>query len=302
LPDARADGSPWPRISIVTPSYNQGQFIEETIRSILLQGYPDLEYLVIDGGSWDQSAEIIEKYSPFLAFWQSRPDRGQASAINEGLQRSTGEIFQWINSDDVLKLGALGCVASALAGHDAVAGGLTYFGDGDSRFEMNNRLTPCVMLLGNRGHRFLQPAVWLRREQMLKVGPLNERYRYLFDWEFMIRYLIGFPLVGYVDFDLVNFRLHRASKTVGESGQFHSDGARILLSFSDERYPRSIRAAAQRALRRLDWERKLASVRADARQPRWRRVLSTAANILLDPRVRLSRFSFGALIRIVRTR
>ena len=96
MPPVRPDGSAWPRISIVTPSYNQGQFIEETIRSILLQGYPDLEYIIIDGGSTDQSVEIIRKYEPWLTYWVSEKDRGQSHAINKGFERASGEIRGYI--------------------------------------------------------------------------------------------------------------------------------------------------------------------------------------------------------------
>jgi glycosyltransferase involved in cell wall biosynthesis len=100
LPPTRYDGSSWPRISIVTPSYNQGQFIEETIRSVLLQGYPDIEYFVIDGGSSDQSIEIIRKYERWLTYWTTEKDRGQAHAINKGFARATGQIGAYLNSDD----------------------------------------------------------------------------------------------------------------------------------------------------------------------------------------------------------
>ena len=98
---------PWPRITIVTPSYNQGQFLEETIRSVLLQGYPDLEYIIIDGGSTDNSREIIKKYEPWLKYWVSEPDGGQSHAINKGFRHGSGEVLAWINSDDIYLPGAL---------------------------------------------------------------------------------------------------------------------------------------------------------------------------------------------------
>ena len=98
MPAAAAGRGHWPRISVTTPSYQQSAYLEETIRSILLQGYPDLEYLVIDGGSTDGSVEIIKKYEPWLTYWVSKPDNGQSSAINEGWARSTGDIIAWLNS------------------------------------------------------------------------------------------------------------------------------------------------------------------------------------------------------------
>jgi glycosyltransferase involved in cell wall biosynthesis len=106
-------GIPWPRISIVTPSYQQGAFIEECMRSVLLQGYPNLEYLVMDGASRDGSPEIIARYAGRLAHWQSSADSGQGDAINRGFERASGEILGWLNSDDLLLPGALIAVARA---------------------------------------------------------------------------------------------------------------------------------------------------------------------------------------------
>jgi cellulose synthase/poly-beta-1,6-N-acetylglucosamine synthase-like glycosyltransferase len=113
LPLRRADGSEWPRLSIVTPSYNQGQFLEMTIRSVLLQGYPNLEYVVIDGGSSDGSVEILKKYDRFISYWVSEPDEGQTDAINKGLLKTDGDYLGWINSDDTYVKGSFTKVVSA---------------------------------------------------------------------------------------------------------------------------------------------------------------------------------------------
>jgi len=112
LPEKMPDGSDWPKISIVTPSYNQGQYIEETIRSVVLQGYPNLEYIIIDGGSKDKSVQIIKKYDHYISYWISKPDKGQANAINIGLELASGDIVAYINSDDFYLPGALFHVAN----------------------------------------------------------------------------------------------------------------------------------------------------------------------------------------------
>src|SRR4051794_36526007 len=111
LPETQPDGSPWPKISIVTPSYNQGHFIEETIRAVLLQGYPDIEFIIIDGGSKDNTVEILKKYAAFIAYWVSEKDNGQANALNKGFARATGQIYYWVNSDDWPEKDVFGSVA-----------------------------------------------------------------------------------------------------------------------------------------------------------------------------------------------
>ncbi|WP_316759868.1 glycosyltransferase family 2 protein [Pedobacter aquatilis] len=99
-PGSYATNITWPKLTIVTPSYNQGNFLEQTIRSVLLQNYPNLEYIIIDGGSTDNTTEILEKYSPWISYWQSEKDSGQGHAINLGFSIASGDYYAWINSDD----------------------------------------------------------------------------------------------------------------------------------------------------------------------------------------------------------
>jgi glycosyltransferase involved in cell wall biosynthesis len=119
IPDAPEVGGSWPSISIITPSYNQSQYLEETIRSVLLQGYPNMEYFILDGGSKDDSVEIIRKYEKWLAGWVSEKDAGQSDAINKGFARCSGEIFNWLCSDDVFAKGAFERVAKEFMAPDA---------------------------------------------------------------------------------------------------------------------------------------------------------------------------------------
>jgi glycosyltransferase involved in cell wall biosynthesis len=120
LPDVTPFGHQWPRISIVTPSYNQAAFLEETVRSVLLQGYPNLEYVVMDGGSTDGSVAVIKKYAKWISYWASAPDGGQCKAINEGFSQCRGDIFAWLNSDDGLCHDALRKVGLTFAANEKV--------------------------------------------------------------------------------------------------------------------------------------------------------------------------------------
>ncbi|MBC8184622.1 glycosyltransferase [candidate division KSB1 bacterium] len=183
------DGSSLPRISIVTPSYNQGQFIEETIRSVLLQGYPNLEYIIIDGGSTDNSVELIKKYEPWLTYWTSEKDRGQSHAINKGFQRVTGEIFAWLNSDDFFLPGALQRVAAefhAQNGLAMMAGeciNVDIAGVEISR-KQSNTFDPLVVLISGKP---AQPATFFHRRMLDEIGFLREDLHYPLDREYILR-------------------------------------------------------------------------------------------------------------------
>lgn len=189
LPDQMPDGRPWPVISVVTPSFNQNNFIEETIRSVLLQGYPELEYIIIDGGSTDGSMEVIKKYEPWLTYWVSEPDRGQSHAINKGWQRAGGEVLAWLNSDDTYNPDALKRAAEALQHNPAV--GMVYsdmnYIDPSSNVIYRLRSQPFEfrkLLLDNY---VTQSTVFLRREALDRVGLLDERYRLIMDHELWLR-------------------------------------------------------------------------------------------------------------------
>ncbi|RZK12551.1 MAG: glycosyltransferase [Flavobacterium sp.] len=223
-----------PKISIITPSYNQAQYIEQTIKSVLNQQYPNLEYIIIDGGSKDGTAEIIKKYEHFLTYWVSEKDNGQAHAINKGLLHCTGDIFNWINSDDFLEEGALHKVASAFKKTDIgmVGGAVQDFAeDGFKTLHINKLLSIEDMLNPIEAYLYHQPGVWLRIDVMKKTGNFREDYHYCFDQQYMLRYLQQIQEVHYIPDILAYFRLHKQSKTVSQKELFLQDFKRMYKEF-----------------------------------------------------------------------
>jgi glycosyltransferase involved in cell wall biosynthesis len=213
LPPARRDGSAWPRITIVTPSYEQGEFLEETIRSVLLQGYPNLEYFVIDGGSRDQSPDIVRNYERWLAGWVSEPDGGQANAVNKGWRQSSGDILGWLNSDDILLPGALRTIAEAFSDpHVMVTTGFRKFYDERSRFLQDGvewRTTDDTL---RYECTVAQETTYWRREILDRLGALDETYRYALDYEYWQRMLSAGYHFTVLPAYLGGFRLHDRSK------------------------------------------------------------------------------------------
>ena len=191
----------WPRITVVVPSYNQGQFIEETIRSVLLQKYPNLEFFVMDGGSTDNTVEILEKYDPWIAHWESQPDRGQSHAINKGWSRSTGAIVAWLNSDDTYTPGALSSVGKAFVGAPDCASisGHTRFeplSGGTIATKAPQPFDPAHYLRGglNPG----QPSVFLAKSTYAAVGPVDESLRLSLDRDYWIRIGLKLPMATHI--------------------------------------------------------------------------------------------------------
>ncbi len=210
------------KISIVIPSYNQGQFIEQTIESVLSQDYPNKELIIIDGGSEDDSVTIIKKYEKHLKFWTSEPDNGQAHAINKGLAHVTREIFNWINSDDYLESGALSNVAKAFEkkSETQVVCGYTrcfYEQSGETRhtYRMGLKKDATTTLLNIEMN---QPGTFYRTDVVKKLGGVNETLQYVMDDELWMRYLCtnGQKNVLLIDDLLAHFRLHNDSKSLGD--------------------------------------------------------------------------------------
>ncbi len=183
-----------PRITLITPSFNQGRFIERTLRSIHAQGYPNLEHLVIDGASTDETGDVLKKYAHYLSYWVSEPDRGQTHAINKGLTRATGEIVNWINSDDILFPGALFEVAKLWGEckptppHLIMGGAVVVNVEG----KVLNKGLPQLpddarWALAYWRVAIPQPSTFISRELFQRLGPLSEAMNFRMDWEFYLR-------------------------------------------------------------------------------------------------------------------
>jgi len=226
-----------PKITVITPSYNQGQFIEETIRSVLDQHYPALEFIIIDGGSTDGTVDVLRRYDSALAYWTSERDRGQADAVNRGFARATGELVIWINSDDLLMPGSLAAYAEAhvRAPNDVLLGDMVMF-DARGRIKtvrQTNVTFEGVVVPWLTGTTWLQPSTAVPSVIWEKAGPLDESYRYTFDREWACR-LFRIAGVTYLERETAMFRLHEDSKTVGESRDWLPEEERVTLQYLGE--------------------------------------------------------------------
>ncbi len=239
-PPQMEDGQQWPKISIVTPSYNQGRYIEETIRAVLLQGYPNLEYLVIDGGSEDQSVQIIRKYEPWLTYWTSEADEGQAHAISKGFQRATGEILAWINSDDFYEPGALQRVAYFFVGQkDLVfANGDVNQVSEDSRFRRRIfAMRPSAFFAANSGqHGWPQQGCFWLRSIYEQVSGIDPSLQFCMDKDLFIRLVRAGRGRRIPGPPLANFRFHVQAKSSLMQDTAERETAAIIAKYGQRKW------------------------------------------------------------------
>ncbi|MGV8879814.1 MAG: glycosyltransferase family 2 protein [Sphingobacteriaceae bacterium] len=229
----------WPKISIVTPSYNQGQFIEETILSVLNQNYPNLQYIIIDGGSTDDTVGIIKEYEHRINYWVSEKDSGQVEAIKKGIKKCTGNIFNWVNSDDLLAENALFEIAVSFLKNrevSVIAGGCSHFTTkiSDSQQYFVNDLTFEGLITETSW--FQQPAQWIT-ESVFKNLYLNENLNYAFDWEMILRMNLEKIDIHYLSNNLAYFRIHPQSKTSLFDLRFKDEKLSIVKSYLKTRIP-----------------------------------------------------------------
>lgn len=215
----------FPRISIVTPSFNQGKFIEQTIQSVLDQNYPNLEFIIIDGGSQDNTVEIIRKYEKHIAFWISEPDKGQTHALNKGFAKCTGEVFNWLNSDDYLAPNSLQLIGEAFQNPkvDVFSGKVNnFFDDSELTWQEQTEIIPNQKYLTLVKKCNRQPGTFFRKSKLEQIFPLPDQLNFLMDQFMWYSFILLHDIDGIHSNDeiLVHFRRHSNSKTMSNNSNF----------------------------------------------------------------------------------
>ena len=245
------------RITVVTPSFNQAQFLDQTIDSVLSQGYPNLEYIIIDGGSTDGSPDIIRRYEKHLAYWISEKDRGPADALAKGFSRGTGAILAYLNSDDIYLPGSLEAIADVMSDPAVdVAYGNMYWIDTTGCIIGEQRQTPFIpmgYLYG--GATLQQPATFWKRDLYTQCGGIDASYHFAYDTDLFVRFAVRGARFKHVNRFVASFRIHSQSKSSTEFDLCRRELERLRQAYLPFPF-HSLRARCVRAmttLRRSFW-------------------------------------------------
>jgi len=224
-----------PLVSIVTPSFNQGEFIEETIKSVLCQTYKNIEYIIMDGGSSDNTVQVLEKYSKYIK-WVSEPDKGQTDAINKGLKIAKGDYFCYLNSDDTFEIDAIDNMLKYLQSHQEVS---LVYGDADY-IDKNGGVTSAYEthewdFVKFKGHCFIcQPSTMWRKETLTTFGYFDESLHYIMDYEYWLRIANNGGLIHYFPRKISNSRLYEETKTMSCRGRVFNEIFSVTRSMFGE--------------------------------------------------------------------
>lgn len=226
------------KITVITPSYNQAQYLEQTILSVIGQEYPNLEYIIMDGGSTDNSVDIIKKHEHHLTYWQSQKDNGQGAAINAGFAMATGDILCWLNSDDMFMPGALLKIAKLFSNINKptiLFGNCLHFNEHNSRTRGSDVVKSHKELKLELCDYIIQPSTFWNRSAWEQTGKINELFHYTFDWEWFIRAKkLGVTFSPINDY-LSLYRIHEAHKSGSGGDKRNLELAEIYRMYSGEK-------------------------------------------------------------------
>lgn len=249
----------YPKFTVVTPTYNQGQFIEKTIDSVLSQGYPNLEFIIIDGGSKDNTVEIIKKYERHLAYWVSEPDRGQSHAINKGMDKATGDYLTWLNSDDCYLPGALQKMNDLFVENPEVGMvvGIGRMINQEGKVVSYISPTPEITLESlyswMRGGDFLQPSSAFTRSAWELVGGINEQIHIALDVDLWLRMAKAGVNFATSDAILSEALIHPQAKTTAFEDLMRLDCALVIIRHGGEHI---VRKTLEEMITRYSWYRR----------------------------------------------